>query len=118
MNGRGSVCTHRLSKNLVYNEELGLKPSPPLPWFLLCENAMHMLLATVMTKAKPKTMKFLLPLTSLNKQTPHIDAMNPGPLVINGKAKANPNAEFATNQHDCAVAHKIPEANAGKMASG
>ena len=75
-------------------------------------------LATVIINATPSTIKFLFPLTSLNKQTPHIEAMNPGPLVISGKAKAKPKAEFATNQHDCAIAHMIPDTKAGKMAPG
>ena len=82
----------------------------------LLERLMHTPLETVITNAAPRTTKLRAPLISLKRQTPHIDATKPGPLVMMGKLVAKPRASFAMNQQLCAVAHIIPDAKAGKIA--
>ena len=60
--------------------------------------AMQMPLETVTMKATPRTTKFRLPVISLNRNSPHIAATNPGPLVTSGNATAKLRALLAMNQ--------------------
>jgi len=59
--------------------------------------AMHVTPVSTTPPALSRIMKFLLPVTSLNRNMPHSDEISPGPVDMIGKVVTNERSLLATN---------------------